>query len=327
MPPTGGELRAAMLFVDFSDSPGVVAPQAIHDAYVPRLVEWYRTVSYGRLRITVEPYTHWIRAPRSLEEYQQGRFAGAIQAVVEAADPSFDFSSFDALYVVASMPSLASTVIEHDPIRVDGTAIHVWAWLATGSLERLPAVLTHETGHVLGLPDLYRERLPSSKHVWDVMTAAGSGGMFAWHRWKLGWLDGGQVTCLRHRGAIGATLTPLERPGGKKALISRTENAAIVVEVRRAIAEDASLCRGGVLLYRVDFSSGAPANAGHPGLPIELRPARPDDGRRRSRCGVQWRAPFGVGPGRVSRATAWRHELRVLQILPDGSYRVRLTRT
>jgi M6 family metalloprotease-like protein len=85
------------------------------------------------------------------------------------------------------MPSLASTVIDDVPLRLDGEGIHSWAWLATGSLQRLPFVAVHETGHLLGLPDLYNERVPSSQHNWDVMTAAPSGGgMFAWHRWKLG---------------------------------------------------------------------------------------------------------------------------------------------
>lgn len=27
------------------------------------------------------------------------------------------------------------------------------------------------------------------------MTSADRGGLFAWHRWKLGWLDDGQVVC------------------------------------------------------------------------------------------------------------------------------------
>jgi len=326
MPPTVGDLRIAMLFVDFPDSPADIPPQGIYNTHVPRVLDWYRTVSYGRLRIAVEPFPRWIRLPRTLEEYQRERFEGAIQAALAAADPEFDFSSFNALYVIASMPSLASTIIDDVPLRVDGTAIHSWAWLATGSLERLPAVLIHETGHVLGLPDLYDERKPLSQHVWDVMTAAKTGGMFAWHRWKLGWLEDDQITCLTRRGTIETTLTPIEDPGGRKVLISRVGKAAFVVEARRVTAEDASLCRAGVLFYRVDFSAGAPENAGLPGMPIQLRPARRDDGRRHARCGREWRAPFGVGQGQVSRATAWRHELRVVRVLPDGGYRVRVTR-
>jgi M6 family metalloprotease-like protein len=316
-----------MLFLDFSDSPGLIAPQAIYDAYVPPVVDWYRTVSYGRLQITVEPFPHWLRLPRTLAEYQEERFEGAIQAAVGAADPSFDFASFDALYVVASMPSLASTIIDDVPIRVDGAAIHSWAWLATGSLQRLPFVAIHETGHLLGLPDLYNERVPSSQHKWDVMTASpDGGGLFAWHRWKLGWLDRSQIVCRTHRGTTTATLTPIEQTGGTKAIVSRVGQTAVVLEVRRPVAEDASLCAGGVLVYRVDFWAGSPERAGSRGMPIQLRAARRDDSRQWGRCGRQWRAPLELGRGQVSRTTAWKHTITLLRRLPDGSYRVRVTR-
>jgi M6 family metalloprotease-like protein len=327
MPPTTGALRVAMLFVDFPDSPGTTQPGAIYQAHVPRVLDWYRTVSYGRLEIEVEPLPSWLRLPVALSEYQAHGFEGAIEAAVAMADPAFDFSSFDALYVIASMPSLASTIVDHEPIRVDGTAIHSWAWLATGSLQRLPFVAIHETGHLLGLPDLYVDRVPSSQHSWDVMTAAPrGGGLFAWHRWKLGWLDGDQIVCLARRGTVATTMKPIEEPGGTKTLISRLGRAAVVVEVRRRLHEDASICRSGVLVYRVDFVRGAPDNVGLRQKPIELHPARADDPKAWSRCGKEWRATLALGRGQVSRVTAWKHTITLLKRAVDGSYRVRVTR-
>lgn len=225
------------------------------------------------------------------------------------------------------MPSLASTIVDDVPIRVDGAAIHSWAWLATGSLQRLPFVAIHETGHILGLPDLYNERVPASQHRWDVMTAdLGGGGLFAWHRWKLGWFDQGQIVCLTKRGTYAATLAPIERAGGRQAIVSRVGRAVVVVETRQPLAEDASVCTGGVLVYRVDFAAGSPEQVGSRGMPIRLHPARPDDPRRRDQCGWQWRAPLDLGRGQLSRATAWKHRITLLKRLPDGSYRIRVTR-
>jgi M6 family metalloprotease-like protein len=316
-----------MLFVDFLDSPGTTQPGAIYEAYAPRILDWYRTVSYGRLEIEVEPITSWLRLPRALSEYQAHGFEGAIEAAVAMADPAFDFSSVAALYVIAAMPSLASTIVDHEPIRVDGTAIHGWAWLATGSLQRLPYVAVHETGHLLGLPDLYVDRVPSSQHRWDVMTAAPrGGGLFAWHRWKLGWLDSDQLVCLDRRGSAVATISPIETSGGTKAVISRLGRAAIVVEVRRRVNEDAGICQGGVLVYRVDFVRGAPDNIGRRQQPIEIHPARSDDPKRWTRCGTQWRATLALGRGQVSRVTAWNHTITVLKRVAYGSYRVRVRR-
>ena len=42
MPSAVGELRVAMLFVDFADRPATDSPEALVDAYVPSTVAWYR---------------------------------------------------------------------------------------------------------------------------------------------------------------------------------------------------------------------------------------------------------------------------------------------
>lgn len=322
MPATVGTLRIGMLFVDFSDSPGTVNPQSIYGAQIPRLVDWYRTVSYGRLQIEVKPLLRWLRLPRTSAEYQDNRYEGMIEAAVAAADHDFDFSSVQALYLVPVMPSLASTVIDENPIRADGGRIQSWAWIATGSLQRLPFVAMHETGHVLGLPDLYNERFPSTQHKWDVMTSyPDRPGMFAWHRWKLGWLDANQIRCITRRGNTTVTLTPLERAGGVKAVVSRVGRQVVVVEVRRREAEDASVCKPGVLVYQLDLNAGAPENVGSRRLPIRLQPAQADDSRQWTRCGPQWRATYTKG-----RASLLNHRIRVLKRFADGSYRVRITR-
>ncbi len=323
LPPTVGTLRIGMLFVDFSDSSATVDPQSIYDAQIPRLVDWYRTVSYGRLTIEVKPLLRWLRLPRTLAEYQENRYEGMIEATVASADPDFDFSSVQALYLVPVMPSLASTVIDEIPIRADSGTIHSWAWIATGSQQRQPNVAIHQTGHIHGLPDLYNARITSTQHKWDVMTSyPDGGGVFAWHRWKLGWLDSNQIVCVTRGGTTSVTLTPLERAGGRKAIVSRVGRQIVVAEVRRREAEDASLCKPGVLVYQVDLNAGAPENVGSRRLPIRLQAAQADDSRRWVRCGPQWRSTYTAG----GRASLLNHSVRTLTRLGDGSYRIRLTR-
>ena len=322
MPPTSGELRIAMLFVEFADAPATVSPDRLVDAYVPPVVEWYRAASHGRLAIRVEPLRRWLRMPRTLAEYDRDHFAGAVEDVLAAADPHLDFSGVDALYLMTSQASgtLASTVIDHEPRRVDGAEIRAWVWFAAGRAEAARhEVLIHETGHVLGLPDLYDVRRPSrGRHRWDVMAGAGGAGLLAWHRWKLGWLQEREVVCLRRR-PVAVTLTPLGWPGGREAIIFRTRSAAVVVEVRARVGVDASLCKPGVLVYRVDFRRGAPASLGQLGMPIDLWRARRSDS---ARCGEDWRAALAIGRGEIARTTAFGVRIRLVARQRNGSHRL-----
>jgi hypothetical protein len=142
-------------------------------------------------------------------------------------------------------------------------------------------------------------------------------GMFAWHRWKLGWLDPTQIACLTRQRRIETTIRPLETAGGVKALIFKTAHSALVAEVRQRTLEDGAICRQGVLIYRVLFS--APAGSADIHV-IRARSGVVGD------CGPQSAAPFDLGRGAVSRARVGNLLFELRRALPDGSYRVALTR-
>jgi hypothetical protein len=145
------------------------------------------------------------------------------------------------------------------------------------------------------------------------------GGLFAWHRWKLDWLEPGQIVCLAGRGSREALVTPVERPGGVKALVYRTKSAAYVAEVRQRLAEDAHVCRPGVLMYAVKLEATPNKPA------IRLLPARGDDPSRVGGCGPRWNATYGIGRGEVSRLRIGSVQFTVRAALPDGSYRIRVS--
>jgi M6 family metalloprotease-like protein len=326
-PPAVGELRIAMLFVSFSDAAGVAPPQSIYDAYVPALVNWYRTVSYGRLAITVSPVLRWLRLPQASSYYAEGRIDEVARDAVALADPEFDFSGVDALYLVparsAALGNLGVGIYER-PLTVDGAGIRAEAWLFTdGDRSGNVPYAVHETGHLLGLPDLYASGSRSSFHWWDAMAAAGTspnaGGMFAWHRWKLDWLAGDQIVCLDGRGSRTAAISPLERPGGVKALIVRRGTDAYVAEVRQPLGEDEAICRSGVLLSAVDLSRPPKRWA------LRVLAPRPDDPARWARCGPRWNATLQPGRKEISTFRVGPARFSVIAGEPDGSYRVRAT--
>jgi hypothetical protein len=144
--------------------------------------------------------------------------------------------------------------------------------------------------------------------------------MFGWHRWKLGWFAAAQVACLAQPGTLTTRLMPVESAGGRKLAVVRVRQAAVAAEVRQPILEDNGICKGGVLVYRVELSQQLPRR------PIAPVAARPDDPRRLESCGPRYNAPLGFDPGRRSVLRVGDVEIRVLGASHDGSYRIRLRR-
>jgi M6 family metalloprotease-like protein len=325
-PASVGALRTVMLFVDFADARGTVEPRALYEEYVPRAIEWYRDVSYGRLQLVVTPLFRRLTLRGNIADYRPpgggfGLVRAAIEEAVAAADRDVDFNGVQGVYLVLPFEAIEAigsigVLLLTEPLRVDGTEIRIRTVLFDRSLGgEAPHYLAHETGHMLGLPHV-------SGHSWDIMSSSvRPRGLFAWHRWKLGWLDPTQIACLAGRRRVEAALTPLERPGGTKAIILRRGPSAYVAEVRGPVAgRGGGLCKGGVVIYEVDFSppTGWPQ--------IRLSPARIETSAQRARCGPQSWAPFGRGRGEISRLTRWGLRFDVLSALSDGSFRVRVTK-
>ena len=340
----GSRATAVMLFVDFPDLHASESTHILYQHLVPRARRWFAEVSYGRLRLEVAPIKRWFRMPHPVRSYeladgisgpeQQAYLADA----VAAADEAVDFSGHQILYVVAAK----GTSVERSPafhaypgsgVKADRTELRYGATFfedTKNDAGTAANVLIHETGHVLGLPDLYDVPDPSYRSGfryvggWDMMSSLDPGSHFlAWEKWKLGWLDPTQLACLERPGRLTATLTPLERPGGLKALVMPSgASTAFVVEARRRIGQDRGVCAEGVLVYSVDASvrSGygpVRVNAAEPGRNSEVR----------ARCGPLYNAPYARGPGRVARFEDASAGIS-LQVLGSGraGYRVRVTR-
>jgi M6 family metalloprotease-like protein len=343
-----GSVRGVMLFVDFPDLHASESAGALYDRLVRRSRDWYEEVSYGRVQLDVAPVNRWFRMPHNLGSYglRDGiswpEHHDYIADAIGAADASVDFSPYQVVYVVAAR----GTGVDRSPafqaypgsgIQADGTEIRYGATFFQDTREdaRYAAnVFIHETGHILGLPDLYGTSDNPNANFWSLFRFAGGwdmmswndpGGHFlAWEKWKLGWLDPAQLTCLNEPGELTTTISPLERTGGLKAIVVPTGlSSAYVIEARKRIGEDHWLCDDGVLIYSVN-SLVRTGNG-----PVQVRAAQRD--RRidyTNRCGPLYNAPFDSARGEVARFTDNAAGLTV-QVLSSSAkgYRVHVTRT
>jgi M6 family metalloprotease-like protein len=345
-----GELRAVMVFVDFGDAPQSETTQALYQLLVPNSVEWYAGVSKGRMRLSVTPIHAWFRMPDPSTSYGWAdgltfqEHKDYIADAIAVSNAAVDYSPYTIVYVVASDGS----AISYSPafhaypgtgIPVDGVEIRHSATFGEDIRVARPNygsyVLVHETGHLLGLPDLYRYGLPLYEAVedvggWDPMSFLVPGASFnAWHRWKLGWLDDGQIACgldRRHRrgNAVQATLTPLEAPGRLKAIVLPIgTHTAYVVEVRALVGEDSRLCDEGVLIYTVH------TNIANGSAPIRLKPAHEGgDPVQIDACGPLYDAPFDLGPGEDALFEDATNGVTVQLLASSGNaFAIRVTKT
>ncbi|OKK19655.1 peptidase M6 [Streptomyces sp. CB00455] len=287
-------LNAVMVFLSFPDHRPTYTPGEIAGDYFPATSDFFARASYGRFALVPHPQKQWARMPKPSTAYGIRRDwapedrAAYLRDAVATADAGVDFSQYDIVYFVADpdapgVDSDATKVVNFDrPIRADGTDLRRIVTV----FERRPPdrnVLAHETGHVFDLPDLYH-RPTDGKGDWDTFVGdwdvmgsqfGMSPDLFAWHKWKLGWLDASQVDCVQS-GSTLHTLQPLAQApqlggtGGTRLAVIRTgPGTAIAVEARGPAGNDGDTCTEGVLVYRVRneaVSGGGPIEVldGHP---------------------------------------------------------------
>jgi hypothetical protein len=245
-----GTLRVAMLFVAPDGIAPAESPQQLYDELAPPAERWFAQASYGRAQLDVTPVAAWL--PVADE---------SVGAAVAAAAGSVDLTRFDA--VVAVLPEETggsashAEILPQGPVRY-GVVLAPHPTAAGGRAPELWTVLAHELGHVLGLPDLYATAGNGAESVyagpWDPMSAPLGQNLLAWHAWSLGWLGAANVACV-FDGSREAKLTPVEWPGGLKALLLPQGQSVVVVEARTRTGLDAGLCSAGVLVYSVEIDA------------------------------------------------------------------------
>ncbi|MFF6913127.1 M6 family metalloprotease domain-containing protein [Streptomyces sp. NPDC012466] len=299
-------LDAVMVFLSFPDSHPLTTPQELTADHFPATTRFFERASYGRFTLRPHALRHWIGMPQPSTAYDIRRDwspehrAAYLRDALSVADPLVDFSRYDVVYFVADpdapgVDSDATKVVNlTSPLRADGTDLRrIVTVFEQHPPDRL--VLAHETGHVFDLPDLYHRPVDGKgdwdTHVgdWDLMGSQFglAPDLFAWHKWKLGWLDPRQVRCVQDAGPTRLTLEPLAAgPGGpmtgtagaqafglgrgtKLAVVRTGPDSVLAFEARGPVGNDVAACRQGVLVYRV--RGGAQSGGG----PIEVIDAHP----------------------------------------------------
>ncbi|NBE54502.1 M6 family metalloprotease domain-containing protein [Streptomyces boluensis] len=345
-----GTVNALNLMIDFSDAVGQGKATDRLGEFFPQTQDWFRTSSYGRLDYQPHaPIKDWLRMPRSFASYGIERgapfdpgYRQLVEDIVETADPDVDFRKYDLVNVLITPnagPSALDTVLSvtfagnHEAPVADGVPVSNASFVysrqddGSGSYRETGyRVLPHENGHVFGLPDLYTSDGGGAVGHWDIMSEdwGVNNDLLGWHKWKLGWLDDDQISCAAAHGTTDLTLKPLAAKGGgtKLAFVPFDERTGYAVEVRTRGGNDESICKPGVLIYRVD----ADIDTGHG--PVTVHDSARDSGGCTRRPNVHAElsdAPYG--PGQTFTDKDRNIRITVGPAKKDGTHRVHITRT
>ncbi len=275
--PKLGAQRWVVLLAEFSD-----VKHARTKDNVTRIVEgaakYWRQTSYGKMWIEYQIYG-WYDVPNTMSYYgkdlpgeRDSRSDQLIKHAVEKANPDVDFSKFDYLIVIHAGGDQADS--QNDPDQI-------WSSCYCGTFPRYnnPLViktnngvfirqaalvsefddfgtLAHESGHLLGLPDLYNRFSSSGDNyvgAWSLMASGTTNavGLESWSRILLGWLT---PTILSVQAKPDwYVLKPLEVDEGIRALKFPVDDKHYyLIELRLRMSSDVGIPMEGILVTSVD---------------------------------------------------------------------------
>jgi len=246
------------------------------------VTRYYDAVSGGKLHFVWRLPTQTVRMPQNIEYYNLGSASrnngfAFIQDVINAADPVTDFSGANFLFVVNPETATSAQIgagtaqqmtkrwkfrtDEGDIYRSTFTGAELWQG-AGGVWE----VVSHELGHALGLPDLYRfatgQDVVGSFDLMGGPSYRGAIELTAWHKWELGFLEDSQILCLKDPASVRYWISPVSAGSRRyEAIIIQTSTTtAVVIESRRKERFDKNAeilpSTGGLLIYTVDTAFG-----------------------------------------------------------------------
>ena len=275
--PTSGVIKALMIPVDFPDVIGAGNPAELYFDMANGMNEFYRKISDGQVSFTFQILPNYLRMNFPSTYYNLGTWSGGdsigyYKAALAAADPYVDYSKFDVVYILSprNIPFNSIAYGPAFPMRVETNDGPIFNGSISGAdaYTTFPGAdwkwISHETGHLFGLHDLYTtDGQKATYGSWDLMSLNWSTEAIeinSWNRYISDWLKESQIDCLTtdfltSTGTTRTLIPIVENAQGLKAQFVRLSSSKILaIEYRASGGFDAiPISNQGVLIYTVDM--------------------------------------------------------------------------
>lgn len=251
-----GELRIAIIPVDFANAPGVGNPSAILAKEVAEITAWGDFFSRGKMKYRPSLASPtWLRAPKGAEWYvcvecQKGAaeskqpMAVGLQELINLADPGYDFSNTDFVYFLfpyeaeskfgTSMYFHSTTInTAEGPQQVSVYGERGGSSQPEANLSPVWAHLVHEVLHFQG----WIGHGPYNDT--SIMTNDGgaSQAVTSWEAFMAGWFGAQEIVCLEAASLsnpVHITMSPLDRMENKplSVMVRLSDEEILVIERR-----------------------------------------------------------------------------------------------
>ena len=285
--PITGNVKVAIIPIDFSDVPGTGSPSEIIDPEIKKINEWVKQFSNGKMSYEIQTAKSWIRASKDSSEYVwvhpgpvtpnplPGAKAGTLRTpsqiatdLMASAQDAFDYTNVKVVFFVypKNIVNIWDAITQYGSIQTNkgliGAQISATgAWLYQNKMP-IWSWFIHENMHPHGLAG----HAPSDGSPFNLMTnqAGSSLVLDAWDQLILDWQSANEFYCVSV-GKLDKTtieMSPLERDeiGTKAIMVRLSAHEVLVIESRRrdkwssGQTDWAGLPVGfyGLLVYKVD---------------------------------------------------------------------------
>lgn len=277
--PSDRPVVGGMIFVDFPDAPGSGSITACKDALlswddvdaqghaITRTVgEWFRSESNNRfdIRFVLSPAnaSGFVRMPKDFAAYRD--HPDQIRADLQAMAGVIG-DGWDVIYICLPRFASRTQLFRSQAADCSWSGVNEIVYLDASAYDEAEgrdwAVVVHETGHSLGLPDLYADGKRS--YGWSMMCDMRTAWhLTGWEKLALGWVDVDDWLFVK-RGLVRTHIYDMFAESGCKGVVVFDDANACAYVVERAqvtgrsIADRGRFDKQGLLFYRVELRKGA----------------------------------------------------------------------